>query len=101
MLHYDRGVHCPGVSPAGSNSAWARGACYPRTAAHAAESNTTGAQGGGGMPSRLSPPVAARAQLNVSDDMTRAAKMPIARAAALSDMVMPPGWSLGFAIAVQ
>lgn len=74
VFHYDRGVHYPGVSPAGSNSAWARGACYPRTAAHAAESNTTGAQGGGGMPSRLSPPVAARAQLNVSDDMTRARK---------------------------
>ena len=43
---------------------------------------------------RLLSPVAARAQLNVSDDMTLARKNAHSCSTVLSDMVMPLGWSL-------
>ncbi|KAA8586905.1 hypothetical protein FQN60_000741 [Etheostoma spectabile] len=59
---------------------------------HAAKSNTTGRRQWRN--AVRSPPVAARAQLNVSDDMTLACKNAHSSSTVLSDMVMPLGWSL-------
>lgn len=67
---------------------------------HAARSNTTGCRRWRN--AVRCPPVAARAQLNVSDDMTVARKNAHScSTTTLSDTVMPPGRSLASAIAVQ
>ncbi len=59
---------------------------------HAAKSNTTGRRRWRN--AVRCPPVVARAQLNVSDDMTPARKNAHSSSTALSDTVMPLGWSL-------
>ena len=77
VFHYGRGVHYPCVSPAGSNSAWAPGGHVIRGLRRTRRRATQ--QGRRAVeecrPACVSPPpVAARAQLNFSDDMTRARK---------------------------
>lgn len=60
----------------------------------AATRRTAAQQGGSqGRNAVRCPPVAARVQLNVSDDMTLARKNAHSSGTALSDTVMP-GWSL-------